>query len=130
MGLLGPRGPLWPHPARPVSNPHRYGQKLHLGVHGDGLPVFQTLIGTVKRGRAGGPSAGVSNPRRYGQKVAGFKPIEIPVILFQTLIGTVKRPLQVFFGEGEFRVSNPHRYGQKGVGVFPPPGANKSFKPS
>ena len=57
------------------------------------MPEFQTLIGTVKRGRTR-----TTTPRSS---------------TFQTLIGTVKSLASITSPHLLVVVSNPHRYGQK-----------------
>ena len=109
-------------PARPVSNPHRYGQKPgHLLGEEEDLPQFQTLIGTVKspgpRGLAHREGA-VSNPHRYGQKPEDSQDRGPPRVVSNPHRYGQKRGACWRGGGHLGRVSNPHRYGQKGVLLF------------
>ncbi len=78
-----------------VSNPHRYGQKLHPRRRAGPACVVSNphRYGQKPALRRGGPGPHrVSNPHRYGQKTS-------------TNLNTTT----------SFFVSNPHRYGQKNL---------------
>ncbi len=81
--------PRW----EPISNPHRYGQKVCSADAREVRVGFQTLIGTVKR-----VAENVQNQQEN---------------TFQTLIGTVKSDGGLGGLGADVAISNPHRYGQK-----------------